>query len=124
MALIVNECQAVEDLRWAINSPFLADHKQTAHVAAWDGNVGDATELVEHLLTFDSHRVGRYFEHLVLFYLQNIQRFEILANGLQVRGKQRTIGELDFVFVGDTGHVEDRAVFEGSKMIGHAWAAP
>ncbi len=32
--------------------------------------------------------------------------------------------ELDFVFVGDTGHVEDRAVFEGSKMIGQAYAAP
>ena len=30
----------------------------------------------------------------------------------------------DFVFVGDTGHVEDKAVFEGTKMIGHAWAAP
>ena len=33
-------------------------------------------------------------------------------------------GEFDFVFVGDTGHVEDRAVFEGNKMIGHAYAAP
>lgn len=32
--------------------------------------------------------------------------------------------ELDFVFVGATGHVEDRAVFEGTKMIGHAYAAP
>lgn len=30
----------------------------------------------------------------------------------------------DFVFVGDTGHVEDKAVFEGTKMIGHAWASP
>lgn len=30
----------------------------------------------------------------------------------------------DFVFVGDTGHVEDRAVFEGNRMIGHAWPAP
>ena len=30
----------------------------------------------------------------------------------------------DFVFVGDTGHVEDRAVFEGTKMIGHVYAAP
>ena len=33
-------------------------------------------------------------------------------------------GQFDFVFVGDTGHVEDRAVFEGTKMIGHAYAAP
>ena len=32
--------------------------------------------------------------------------------------------DFDFVFVGDTGHVEDRAVFEGTKMIGHAYAAP
>ena len=30
----------------------------------------------------------------------------------------------DFVFVGDTGHVEDRAVFEGNKMIGHVYPAP
>jgi len=32
--------------------------------------------------------------------------------------------QFDFVFVGDTGHVEDRAVFEGSRMIGHAYPAP
>ena len=32
--------------------------------------------------------------------------------------------KFDFVFVGDTGHVEDRAVFEGSRMIGHAYPAP
>ena len=32
--------------------------------------------------------------------------------------------EFDFVFVGDTGHVEDKAVFEGNKMIGHAYPAP
>ncbi len=32
-------------------------------------------------------------------------------------------GEFDFVFVDDT-HVEDRAVFEGTKMIGHAYAVP
>ncbi len=31
--------------------------------------------------------------------------------------------EFDFVFV-DENHVEDRAVFEGTKMIGHAYAAP
>ena len=30
----------------------------------------------------------------------------------------------DFVVVGDTGHVEDRAVFEGSKIIGHAYPTP
>lgn len=32
--------------------------------------------------------------------------------------------QFDFVFVGDTGHVEDKAVFEGTKMIGQAYAAP
>lgn len=32
--------------------------------------------------------------------------------------------QFDFVFVGDTGHVEDKAVFEGKTMIGHAYAAP
>ena len=31
--------------------------------------------------------------------------------------------EFDFVFV-DENHVEDRAVFEGNKMIGHAYPAP
>lgn len=30
----------------------------------------------------------------------------------------------DFVFIGDTGHVEDRAVFEGARMIGHAYMSP
>lgn len=30
----------------------------------------------------------------------------------------------DFVFVGDTGQVEDKAVFEGTTMIGHPYPAP
>ncbi|MFK7915222.1 MAG: hypothetical protein AB8B93_15020 [Pseudomonadales bacterium] len=30
----------------------------------------------------------------------------------------------DFVFVGNTGQVEDKAVFEGSKMIGQAYRSP
>lgn len=32
--------------------------------------------------------------------------------------------QFDFVFVGDTGQVEDKAVFEGNTMIGHPYAAP
>jgi len=32
--------------------------------------------------------------------------------------------QFDFVFVEDGINVEDRAVFEGSTMIGHAYAAP
>jgi hypothetical protein len=32
--------------------------------------------------------------------------------------------QFDFVFVGDTGQVEDKAVFEGKTMIGHPYPAP
>lgn len=32
--------------------------------------------------------------------------------------------QFDFVFVGDSGHVEDKAVFEGKTMIGHPYSAP
>ncbi len=32
--------------------------------------------------------------------------------------------DFDFVFVDGGPHVEDKAVFEGTKMIGHAYAAP
>lgn len=32
--------------------------------------------------------------------------------------------QFDFVFVGDTGQVEDKAVFEGNTMIGHAYRTP
>ena len=32
--------------------------------------------------------------------------------------------EFDFVFIPGTPHVEDKAVFEGSKMIGHEYSAP
>lgn len=32
--------------------------------------------------------------------------------------------QFDFVFVGDTGQVEDKAVFEGNTMIGHPYPAP
>lgn len=44
------------------------------------------------------HRVGRYFEQLVHYWLAHVRGVELLGAGLQVRPDKRTLGELDFVY--------------------------
>ena len=50
-----------------------------------------------------------------------------MASDMYIVMLHRDVNEdqiFDFVFVGETGMVEDAAVFEGSLMIGHAYSSP
>jgi len=88
--------QAVADLLWVVNSPSLIEPADAVGTLRADDV--DAERLTAFLAERPGHRVGRYFEHLVLFWLREIRGLEIIASGLQVQDGTRTVGEIDFVF--------------------------
>jgi hypothetical protein len=99
--------RAVNDLIWAVNSPSLL-----CDVFLGSGSDCEAIESIrpieasqisrEHFGDFihssDGRRVGRYFEQLVLYWLQYIRKTELVAHGWQVREGKQTLGEIDFLF--------------------------
>lgn len=95
--------QAVADLLWAVNSPSLISEPSAPEPL--HTNDVDAARLMSFLAKRPDHRVGRYFESLVLFWLQEIRGVEIVASSLQVRDGTRTIGEIDFIFRDTNGHL-------------------
>lgn len=99
--------QAARDLIWAINSPSLICTPQE-HSVDWpncDRADFSAEELEEFIARHAQHRVGRYFESLVHFYLKTIREFEIVEQSLQIQEEGRTIGELDFLYRNSDGEL-------------------
>lgn len=95
-----NTPQEWRDLVWAVNSPsLLADGScSLATVEDIDSSLIDPDEVVSFVRQEPTHRVGRYFERLLYFYLSHVRRADTIVSGLQIRDNSRTIGELDFVF--------------------------
>ena len=93
--------QAARDLIWTINSPSLIQSPQARNVlelpACLESDF-DADVLQTRLAAVPNHRVGRYFEHLVHFYLEAVRGFKIIERGLQIQKHGRTVGEIDFLF--------------------------
>ena len=56
------------------------------------------THLLSYLERFQNQRVGRYFETLVLYWLEHLTEFEVIASNLQIHGAKQTLGEIDFLF--------------------------
>lgn len=101
--LNVDAIQCVRDLTWAINSPSLiVDGPMVDPV---DPRQVDAQHLAAYLDDFSGHRVGRYFERLVLYWLQHLRGVEIVAQSLQIRDGKRTIGEIDLLFRDEQGRL-------------------
>ncbi len=98
--------QAVRDLLWVINCPSFVCGDNVAPPATLASDDIDAASLQTFLTEQgDAHRVGRYFERLVQYWLVHVRQVELLAAGLQIRDGKRTIGELDFVYRDDDGAV-------------------
>lgn len=128
------DCQLVRDLAWVVSSPSLIiplAGEEVPDLPALDSARLDPEDLRSFLVHAPAHRVGHYFERLVLYYLTNIRRFDILAAGLQVQEEKQTIGEVDFVFRdpgGQLHHWETAVKFylhlpEGSSAASH-WIGP
>ncbi len=90
--------QAIRDLEWAIHSPSLIVQPHFCTPPAFNLGVVAPGELDAFLEERRSHRVGRYFESLVLFWLEQVRKVEIIASNQQVRDGNRTLGEIDFIF--------------------------
>ncbi len=90
--------QAANDLLWAITSPSLVCGDQVAAVAEMVADDIDASSLNAFLATRPAHRVGRYFEHLVHFWLKEVRGVDVVGASVQLREGKRTVGELDFLY--------------------------
>jgi uncharacterized protein len=124
--------QAAEDLIWAINSPSLIRTSFDCSPSWPACSLADFApdSLQKFCDQHARHRVGRYFEDLVHFYLKVIRNFEIVEHGLQIQESGRTVGELDFLYRnadGELNHCETAVKFylyipesndSGSQFIG------
>lgn len=102
--------QLLNDLRWAIQSPSLLNPKDSwfpfdeearnvqQQESSFDFKNVDQHALVDFIGDPVPRRVGRYFEKLVLFWLQHCRQVEILSAGQQIKHDGETIGEIDVLF--------------------------
>ena len=66
----------------------------------------DAGHLVDFLNRGREHRVGRYFEQLVQYWLVHVRGVELVGSGIQVIDAQnRTIGEMDYLYRDERGRL-------------------
>lgn len=124
------ETTVINDLVWAINSPSLIGNVDQN----WEPRkiAKDEIDATEFLRFFGSqnHRVGRYFERLISYYLTGICRFTMIAEQKQIIINGKTVGEIDFLFrdsCGQTLHLETAVKFylhlpdathQGSRLVG------
>ena len=95
--------QHIRDLTWAINSPSLViDQPSTSDI---DPNQVDPRHLASFLAESGSPRVGKYFERLVLYWLKFVRGVEVVAESVQIREGNRTIGEIDLLFRDEQGRL-------------------
>lgn len=97
---------AVRHLAWMCHAPQLLDSDLSFHPANYLHD--DVLALLRHwdarpevgpavLTDTPKPRLGLYFEELYHCLLTHILGYEVLARNLQIRGAERTLGELDFV---------------------------
>ncbi len=91
------------DLIWAVNSPSLISN--AVHHGVLDPCDVDTEHLASFLDDFKGHRVGRYFEQLIFYWLKYIRRVEIIAQSLPIRDGNRTLGEIDLLFRDEQGRL-------------------
>ncbi len=84
---------------WVVNSPSLIDGAGVASCAPIDPDQIDGDHLAAFLGDLPrQHRVGRYFEQLLLYWLAHVRGVDVVANGMQLRDGKVTVGELDFLY--------------------------
>lgn len=105
VASLMNGSRAIADLVWAINSPGLIESAETeAHsLPKIDPSYVDRQRLLRFLESNPCNRVGRYFEHLIRFYFQDVLGYEIVAYQRPIVVDRRTVGEIDFLYRDSAG---------------------
>lgn len=97
---------SLRDLQWVITSPFLlkdraepelAHHPETALLL--ERLAMDPAPLLAHLAATPRLNLGRYFEQLVIFWLNNLPSVEVIGSNIRIYRDRRSVGELDLVFI-------------------------
>lgn len=98
--------QGLNDLEWVLSSPSLVIDPLAAPAISLDRSMVDLDHLEAFLAERDEHRVGRYFEHLLLYWFVHVRKVELVGAGVQIKDEQnRTLGEMDFLFRDDDGRL-------------------
>ena len=91
--------RALRDLAWSIDSPSLIDSQSqlipSAQQTDWESY---RKTLPQSLCAPPNHRVGKYFESLIQFWLQEVLSVHMIAQNKQIIEDGMTKGELDFIF--------------------------
>jgi hypothetical protein len=97
---------ALRDLEWVIHSPFLlqdipapnlSDHPETEALLA--ALRTDPEPLLTHLAGTPRLNLGRYFEQLVIFWLENLPSVNLIGSNIPIFRKKQSLGEIDLVFL-------------------------
>ena len=98
--------QAARDLCWVVNSPSLIRGANVASAAPIDVHDIDEAHLEHFLATRTTgSSVGRYFEHLLHFWLSHVRNVDVVATGMQLKEGNVTVGELDFLYRDDAAQL-------------------
>jgi len=95
--------QLCRDLLWVVNSPPFCRGSDVAPAAELDPADIDEADLIRFMQDRAEHRVGRYFEQLLLYWFSRVRHLEVLGNGIQLREGKRTVGEIDFLYRDEQG---------------------
>ncbi|PCI09304.1 MAG: hypothetical protein COB77_00345 [Gammaproteobacteria bacterium] len=104
--------QVVRDLAWAVSSPPLMS--RLSHACDWPQHIkyqqmlatslpwlqtldADPVELETLLAQQKDRRLGKYFETLWYYWLQNHSRYDVVENNVQINIDGETLGEIDFI---------------------------
>lgn len=91
--------QALLDLEWVLTSPSLVDDPLAQGPIDFDSRSVDVDHLHAFLAEGSEHRVGRYFERLLHYWLAHVRNVDLVEVGMQIIDDQRrTLGEIDFLY--------------------------
>jgi len=97
--------QATADLLWVLRSPSLVTGDESIGPVEVDESDIDSDALDAFVAERPGHRVGRYFETLVHFWLEYVRKVEVVGVGVQIRDGKDTVGEIDFLFRDEDGRL-------------------
>lgn len=108
----MSEHQAIRDLRWALTSPPLLDHRLAVgpewgalEVARNQGLFGrlqaPKSPLFKALRRRSTGHLGEYFETLVRVWIDEVPPARLVGSNVQVHGPGGTVGEFDLLFERD-----------------------
>ena len=89
-----------------LTSPSLVHDPLAAGPVEFESSAVDVSHLEAFLAERSEHRVGRYFEHLLHYWLAHVRNVDLVEVGMQVIDEgRRTLGEIDFLFRDEEGQL-------------------